>query len=92
MAAGHIAPADVALLGDLPLGLGALTGEAVAQADDQVLPGGETAVHQGPDFLAGLLDVQVLQHGVVHPDDVHQGEVVALAVVFQRVGQRHLSL
>lgn len=88
----YIAAADGALGGDLPLGQGGLAIQAVAQGDDHGLPVREAARHGGTDLFAGLLDVQVLQHSVVHPDHVHEGQVVALGVVIQRVGQRHLPL
>ncbi len=91
-AAGYIAPADAAALGDLALGQGRLAAQAVAQGDDLGLPGRQAPAHRPAHPAAGLLEVQILQHGVVHPDHVHEGEVVAVAVVLQRVGQGHLPL
>ena len=79
MASLYIGPADAALGGDLPLGTGRAAVQAVAQGDDLPLPVSQA----GPDALAyldaGVPGVQILQHGVVHRDHVHQGQGASLS-------------
>lgn len=91
-AAGHIAPGDAAALGDLALGEGEGAGEAVAQDDDLPLTGVQAALDRPAHPGACLLQVQLLQHGVVHPQNVHEGQAAGLLVALQRVGERHLPL
>ena len=90
--AGDVGAADAAQGGDFPLGEGSLLVEAVAQLDDVGLPGGEAGVHALPHPLAGVPQVQVFQHGVVHAHYVHQGQGIALWVSVQAVGEGQLSL
>ena len=88
----YVRAADATQGGDFPLGEGGLLIEAVAQLDDVGLPGGEAGVHALPNPLAGVPQVQVLQHGVVHAHHVHQGQGIALRVPVQAVGEGQLSL
>ena len=90
--AGYIGPADAAGGGDLTLGAGNLPVQTVAEGDDLRLPLGQTAVHAAADLGAGVLGIQILQHVVVHADDVHQGEGVAVPVGVDGVGQGHIPL
>lgn len=91
-AAGYIGAGYAVFGGDLPLGqrLGAV--QAEAHADDVRLPLGQTGLHTFAHLDAGILGVQVLQHGVVDADHVHQGQGVSVVVRVQRVGQGHLPL
>ena len=92
MAAGYIGPGDAAPGGDLPLGEGGAAVQAVAEGYDLPLPpvqaGLDAAAHPG----AGILGIQVLQKGVVHPDGVHEGEGAPLPLPVQGVGERDLPL
>ncbi len=71
-AAGYIAPGDAEGGGNLPLGQRYGAPQAVAEADNLRLPGGEAL----PDQLVkpqGVVPVmKVLQHGVVHAHDIHE--------------------
>ena len=71
-AAGYIAPGDAEGGGNLPLGQRYGAPQAVAEADNFRLPGGEAL----PDQLVkpqGVVPVmKVLQHGVVHAHDIHE--------------------
>ena len=72
------------------MGLRRLSIQPVPAHDDQLLPVGQTALHHVPHLLTGVPGVQVLQHGVLHPDDVHQGQGAPLVLLVQGVVQGHL--
>ena len=90
--ARYIGPADAAAGGDLPLCSGRAVIQAVAQGDDGPLPIGQAGGHAVPYLAAGVPGVQVLQHGVVHGDHVHQGQRAALTPRLQGVRQGDLPL
>ena len=91
-AAGHIAPGDAEGGGDLPLGQGYGAAQAVAKPDDFRLPGGEALLDQLVKPQGVVPVVEVLQHGVVHPHDVHELEGVSVLVGVDGVGEGHLPL
>lgn len=90
--AGYVAAADAALGGDLPLGLGRVVIQAIAADDHPALPVIQAGVHAPAHPAAGVPGVQVLQHGVVHGDHVHQGQRAALTPRLQGVRQGDLPL
>lgn len=83
--AGYIGPGDPAQRGDLPLGQRLTVIQAVAQANDLGLPGGQARLHAAADLTAGIPQIQLLQHIVVHADHVHQGQGAALPLLIQAV-------
>lgn len=91
-AAGYITPRNSAQRGNLPLGQRLAAVQPVAQPDDVRLPLAQTAVHAPAHLGAGVPDVQLLQHVVVHADHVHQGQRIALSIGVQAVGQGNLPL
>lgn len=91
-AAGYIAPGDAEGGGDLPLGQGHGAPQAVAEADDLGLPGGEALLDQ-PVEPEGVVPVlEVLQHGIVHAYDVHKLKGVAVLVSVDGFGEGDLPL
>ena len=90
--AGDVAAADAALGGDLPLGLGRVVVQSIAADNDPALPVIQTGIHAAAHPPAGIPGVQVLQHGVVHGDHVHQGQRAALTPRLQGVRQGDLPL
>lgn len=88
----YIGPADPALSGDFPLGMGSLAAETVAEHDDFSLPGGQAGLDALPHFFTGVPGVQFLQHVVIHRDHIHQGERVPVAARLQRIREGDLSL
>lgn len=90
--ARYIAPADAALCGDLPLGLGRVVVQSIAADNDPALPVIQTGIHAAAHPPAGIPGVQVLQHGVVHSDDIHQRQRAPLPRRLQGVRQRDLPL
>ena len=86
--AGYIAPADPAQRGDLPLGEGGPPPQAVAQTDDVGLPPGEAGVHALADLGTGVPQVQFLQHVVVYPHHVYEGQGTVFVLAIQRIRQR----
>lgn len=91
-ALGYIGPGDAALGGDFTLGQRVLSAQAVAQADDHGLPLVQAILYALPHPDTGLPGIQIVQHIVVHADDVHQGEGAAVPVCLQRVRQGYLPL
>lgn len=89
---GYIAAADTALLGDLPLGEGIFPRKTVAEGDDQLFPFIQVFLHTYPHRLSGILGGKVLQHVVVHPDHIHQGQGSGLPLCVQGVGEGDLPL
>ena len=89
---GDIASGDAEGGGNLPLGQGHGAPQAVAEADNLRLPGGEALPDEAvePDGVVPV--VEVLQHGVVHPHDVHELEGVSVLVGVDGVGEGHLPL
>jgi len=91
VAARYIGTADAAQNGDLPLGERLLIVQPVAQPDDVVLSRCQ-AGHAFAHLDAGVPQVKILQHGVVHLDYIHKGERVAVSLRIQTVGQGHFPL
>ena len=90
--AGHIAPGDAEGGGDLPLSQGHGASQAVAEADNFCLPGGEALPDQLVESQGVVPVVEVLQHGVVHAYDVHELEGVSVLVGVDGVGEGDLAL
>ena len=88
----YIGAADAALCGHLPLGQGMTVGQPVAHPDDHCLPLIQTFFHAGPDLRTGVPGIQLLQHIVIHPDGIQNGERIAITVPIQRVRQGDLPL
>ena len=91
-AAGDIAPGDAEGGGHLPLRQGNGAPQAVPQADDPGLPGGQAGVHQLPEPQGAVPVVDVVQHGVIHAHHVHQLQGVALLVGVDGVREGDLPL
>ena len=91
-AAGHIAPGDAEGGGDLPLGQGHGAAQAVAQADDLGLPFGEALSNQLVEADGIVPVMEVLQHRVVHTDNVHKLQGIAVFIRVNGVGKGHLAL
>lgn len=84
-AAGNIGAGNAAKRCDLPLGEGRAVVQAVAQADDVGLPSAEAGFYAPAHLGAGVPQIQILQHIVIHPDYVDQGQRAVLSVAVQRV-------
>lgn len=91
-AAGHIASGDAEGGGDFPLGQGHGAPQAVAQADNLRLPGGEPLPDKPVEPQGVVPVVKVLQHGVVHAHHVHELEGVAVLVGVDGVGEGDFPL
>ena len=76
----YIAAGNAALGGDLPLGSGRAVVQAVAQDNDPPLPVGQALRHKFSDLDAGVPGVQILQHIIIHANDVHQRQGVSIAI------------
>lgn len=77
--AGDVGAGNAQTLGNLPLGHGLVTPQAIAHTDDTALPGlqGREEVIE----LAALnADVDVVNHRVVHSHGVHQSQGIAVLV------------
>lgn len=90
--ARYIAAADAEGGGDLPLGQWDRAAEAVAQADDLSLPGGEHIPHKAAELPGALLLVEILQQGILRAHDVNELQGVALPVRLNGVREGHLPL
>lgn len=91
-AAGYIAPGDPAQRRDLPLGEGSLAAQAVAQADDVGFPPGEAGAHAPAHLSAGIPQIQLFQHIVIHPNHIDEREGAIFPVAVQRVGKGQFAL
>ena len=91
-AAGYIAPGDAEGGGNLPLGQRYGAPQAVAEADNFRLPGGKALPHQLVEPQGVVPVMEVLQHGVVYADDIHQLEGVSVLVRVNGVGKGDLPL
>ena len=90
--AGYIGPGNAEGGGYLPLGQRDRAAQAVPQANDLPLPGGEDLLYQLPQAQGAVPVVDVVQHGVIHTHHVHQLQGIALFVCFNGVGQGDLAL
>lgn len=90
--AADIAPADAALLGDLPLGEGVAAGQSIAQVDHQLLPLLQAVLHALAHRCPGISGGELLQHIVIYPQHIHQGQGVAFPLGVQSVGEGDFSL
>ena len=91
-AAGYIGAADAALARDFPLCTGGSVVQPIAHCNDHPLPRRQTGPDALAHFNAGVPRVQVLQHIVVHGDDVHQRQRPPISRRFQGLRERHLPL
>ena len=91
-AAGYIGAGDAAAGGNFPLGQRRTFPEAVAQNDNFPLPGRQALLHTPPHLPAGVPGIQLLQHIVIHRDDVHQRQRAIFPRRLQRVRQGYFSL
>ena len=90
--AGYIGPADAAPGGHLPLGPGRPVVQTVPLDDDRPLPGRQADIHAAAHLPLGVPGIQLLQHGVIHRDDIHQRKSPPLPRRLQRVRQGDLTL
>ena len=90
--AGYIAAADGEGGGYLALGLGEVSGEAVAAADHLRLPVGEAGVYQMADALLLLPVGHVREHGVIAAHHIHKAQGTPGVIAVDGVGQGHLPL
>ena len=90
-AAGYIAARNAEPFGDLALGQRRGCAKPVAQADDLALArgqcGGECALHG----VVAVVLLDCAQPFVLAADHILQGEGIAVAVGFERVGQRQFA-
>ena len=91
-AAGYIGSGDAAQSGDFPLGQRLSAAQAVPQADDVGFPFRQAGIHTPAHPLAGVPEIQLLQHVVVHLHHVDEGQGVAVPLRVQAVGQGQFSL
>lgn len=91
MASRYIAARNAEPFGDLALGQRHGCAKPVAQADDLALArgqcGGERAVHG----VVAVVLLDCAQPLVLAADHILQGEGIAVAVCFERIGQRQLT-
>ena len=90
--AGYIGSGDAAQSGDLPLGQRLAAAQPVPQADDVGFPFRQAGIHTPAHPLAGVPEIQLLQHVVVHLHHVDEGQGVAVPLRVQAIGQGQLSL
>lgn len=90
--AGDVAPADAEGGRDFPLRQRNRSAKAVPQTNDFRLPPGEALIHQLPQAQGAVPVVEILQHGVVYADDVHELQRVAVPVGFNGLRKGNLSL
>ena len=90
--ARYIAPADPKLFRDLALCARNAAAETVAQRDDLHFPLCQAFLYQPADEGAVVFILQVGIHRVVHADNIHQIERVAVLVRVDRFVERHLAL
>ncbi len=91
-AAGYIAPGYPEGRGNFPLGQGHGASQTVTEADDLGLPGGKALLDQLMEPQGVVPVVEVVQHGVVHADNVYELEGVAVLVRVDGVGKGDLAL
>jgi len=89
---GNVAPADAEGGRDFPLRQRNRSAKAVPQTNDFRLPPGEALIHQLPQAQGAVPVVEILQHGVVYADDVHELQRVAVPVGFNGLRKGNLSL
>lgn len=92
LAARYIAAADGEGGGYLALGLGEVSGEAVAAADHLRLPVSEAGVYQVANVLLLLPVGHVREHGIVAAHHIHKAQGAPGVIAVDGVGQGHLSL
>lgn len=78
--AGYIATGDAKGSCNLALGQRDGSSQSVAQADDLRLPRGEALPYQLPQPQSTVPVMDVLQHGVVHSNHIHQLQGISLFV------------
>lgn len=91
-AAGYIASGNPTQRCDFSLGEGRLAAQTVAQANNLGFPPGEAGAYAPAYLGAGVPQVQLLQHVVVHPHHVDEREGAVFCFTIQRVGERQLTL
>ena len=79
-------------MGNFPLSLGWVAVQTISPDNNGTFPFGQTGVNALPYFLAGVSGVQILQHGVIHRNDIHQGQRTAVPSSFQSVSQGNFTL
>ena len=84
---GDIAAGNAEGGGNFSLGQRNSAAKSVAQANDFRLPLSQTFPHQPPQPQSAVAVIEVLQHGIVHTDDVNELQSVALTVRFNGFGQ-----
>lgn len=90
--ARYIAARDPKLFCDLALRAGHFPAEAIARGDDLFLPLRQAFVYEfsHAQAVVPILDIEV--HRVLHADNVHEIERLAVGIGIERIVERHLAL
>ena len=92
VAARYIGAGDPKGGGDLPLRQGNGAAQSIAQPHDPCRPVGKALIHQLPQPGCVVPVVEIIQHGVLHPDDIHKLQGVPLPIGFDGIRKRDFSL
>ena len=87
MAAGYIAPRNSKGGGDLPLRQRNRTAKSIAESDDLGFPGSQFLLDQSVQADGVVPVMQIVQHGVLHANDVDQLQRVSLFVHLDGIGK-----
>ena len=90
--ARYIAPRDAELFGDLALCAGHPATEAVTRDDDLFLPLRQAFVYKFSHAQAVVPILNIEIHRVLHADNVHEIERLAVGIGIERIVERHLAL
>lgn len=90
--ARYVAARDPKLFCDLALRAGHFPAEAIARGDDLFLPLRQAFVYEfsHAQAVVPILDIEV--HRVLHADNVHEIERLAVGIGIERIVERHLAL
>ena len=90
--AGYIAARDPKLFCDLALRAGHFPAKAIARGDDLFLPLRQAFVHEFSHAQAVVPILNIEIHRVLHADNVHEIERLAVGIGIERIVERHLAL
>lgn len=91
-AAGYIGAGDSKGRGDLPLGQGHRSAQAIPQTDDLGLPGGELLLNQPMELHGAVAVMDIVKHRVIYAYNIHQLQGVSLLVGLNGIRQGYLAL
>ena len=91
-AAGYIGAADAIVCRQFPLGPGPAAIEAIPLLDDVHLPLGQALLDEFAQPGIGVLGIQRLHHGVLHPYHIQEEQAVPVLICLQRIGEGYLPL